>query len=96
MQQESGLTEGKSTIKAGKLIRIWARFRGKKIESIRITGDFYIYPESAIEDLENELVGTSVEDSKIKIENVLKSCETLGIDADSLYRAVVEAWKSRK
>ncbi|AGB05287.1 hypothetical protein AciM339_1434 [Aciduliprofundum sp. MAR08-339] len=96
MQQESGLTEGKSTIKAGKLIRIWARFRGKKIEGIRITGDFYIYPESAIEDLENELVGTSVEDSKIKIENVLKSCETLGIDADSLYRAVVEAWKSRK
>lgn len=96
MQQESGLTKGKSTIKAGKLIRVRARFRGKKIESIKITGDFYIYPESSIEALEKELIGTSVEDWKKIIDNVLKSCETMGVDAESLYRAVVEAWKTRK
>ncbi|MGM5488425.1 MAG: hypothetical protein ACQESG_05740 [Nanobdellota archaeon] len=45
----------------GKLLRIDAEI-GETIQSIRITGDFFIHPESALEDIEGLLAGIRVED----------------------------------
>jgi hypothetical protein len=51
------MAQGETVYKVpgGKLIRIWVDFDGK-INSIRITGDFFVYPETWIEQLEKELV----------------------------------------
>ncbi len=96
MQRESGYTEGRTDFKAGKLIRIRAKFRDDKIEEIRITGDFYIYPEDFIELLEEKLKGAKIEDVDKIINEVLEGAEYIGIDAKSLSMAVREAWTNRK
>ncbi len=96
MQQKSGYTEGRTDFKAGKLIRIRAKFRDDKIEEIRITGDFYIYPEDFIELLEEKLKGAKIEDVDKIINEVLEGAEYIGIDAKSLSMAVREAWMNRK
>ncbi len=95
MQRESGYTEGKADFKAGKLIRIRAKFKGDKIEDIKITGDFYIYPEDSIELLEEKLKGIRIEDVEKIINEILKDAEYIGIDTESLSMAVREAWINR-
>ena len=96
MQQKSGYTEGRVDFKAGKLIRIRAKFRDDKIEDIRITGDFYIYPEDSIELLEEKLKGARIGDVDKIINEVLEGAEYIGIDSRSLSMAVREAWTNRK
>jgi len=96
MQVESGYTEGKANFKAGKLIRISARFKDDKIEDIKITGDFYIYPENSIEILEEKLRGEKMENVEKIINDILKDAECIGIDAKSLTMAVKKAWMNRR
>lgn len=96
MQRESGFTEGRVDFKAGKLIRIRAKFRDDKIEDIRITGDFYIYPEDSIELLEEKLKGARIGDVDKIINDVLEGAEYIGIDSRSLSMAVREAWINRR
>ncbi len=96
MQLENGYTEGKADFKAGKLIRVKAKFQGKRIIEIKINGDFYIYPEDSIERIENALKGKSIEDAKKIIKEIMEDIEGIGIDSNSLILAVEEAWKRRK
>ena len=96
MQRENGYTEGRADFKAGKLIRIRAKFKDDKIEDIKITGDFYIYPENSIELLEEKLKGVRIEDVEKIINEILKDAEYIGIDAKSLGMAVKETWMNRK
>ena len=96
MQQKSGYTEGRADFKAGKLIRIRVKFKNDKIEEIRITGDFYIYPEDSIEILEEQLKGAKIENVDKMIKDILEGAEYIGIDAESLGKAVKEAWINRK
>ena len=96
MQRESGYTEGRADFKAGKLIRIRAKFKDDKIEDIKITGDFYIYPEDTIELVEKKLKGIRIEDVEKIINEILKDAEYIGIDSKSLSMAVREAWMNRK
>ncbi len=95
MSQESGITEGRATLKRGKLLKIKAQFEGKKIKSIRITGDFFIYPESTIEILEEKLKDRSIDEVEKIVKNVLKDCEYIGISPEDIVRAVEMAWMRR-
>jgi len=47
-------------VQGGKLIRIDASFDGGRITSIRITGDFFIHPEQAVESIERFLIGRRI------------------------------------
>ncbi len=95
MEIKSGTTEGRGIVKAGKLVKVLVSFDGERIERIRITGDFFLYPEESIEELESSLVGAKLEDVREIAEDVLKDKEAVGIDAESLSKAVMLAWKSR-
>jgi len=83
-------------IKGGKLIlvELWLKDR---IEKVLISGDFFLYPEEGIEELENSLVGLSrdaeVEEIKERIEEVLKQRELqpVGFGARDLAEVVKEA-----
>ena len=44
-------------VQGGKLIRIKLAQKGTRIEKIKITGDFFLHPETLIDTLENILVG---------------------------------------
>ncbi len=53
--------QGHSVYKApnGKLVKIELDFdpKGKLIEAVKVTGDFFIYPEDSIRMVENRLMG---------------------------------------
>jgi lipoate-protein ligase A len=65
--------ERSATIKVsgGKLLKVAVLSQGGIIEDIRVTGDFFIYPEEALELLEEKLKGrTALDAGKILKEEV--------------------------
>lgn len=62
------------------------------IQSIKITGDFFLHPEEAIDLIESEIVGTKLEKDLIKkkLESLLAGCELYGFSIDSLSDAIIK------
>ncbi|MBD3189861.1 MAG: hypothetical protein GF308_04420 [Candidatus Heimdallarchaeota archaeon] len=56
------------------VIEVELLITNNKISSIKITGDFFIHPEKALEDIETSLIST--ETKKRAIEKVLKKVFT--------------------
>lgn len=56
--------ERSATIKVsgGKVLKVAVRSQGGIIEDVRVTGDFFIYPEEALELLEAKLKGRMAQD----------------------------------
>ncbi len=61
------------------------------IQSIKITGDFFLHPEEKIDLIESEIVGTKLEKEfvKKKLESLLSGCEIYGFSIDSLSDAII-------
>jgi len=82
-----------TTTKLGKIVKIKLAYKQKSqlIHSIRITGDFFVHPEEAIEQLEQELCGIKLEkeDLKNKIQLVLKNSKFFGFEIDSLVDVIL-------
>ncbi len=79
--------------KSQKLIRIMLEYDETEntINSITIAGDFFLYPEEALETLEAGLIGTKLEKDALKqeIDNCLKNSEVYGFDSTSLTEAIL-------
>jgi lipoate---protein ligase len=80
-------------IRSQKLIRIALEYdeRENTINSITISGDFFLYPEEALEALEARLIGTKLERDTLKqdIDRYLKNSEAYGFDSISLTEAIL-------
>ncbi len=57
-------------VPGGKLIRLSLDLEDKRIRSIKLTGDFFIHPETAIAQIEATLTGVNVDD----VNKVLREC----------------------
>lgn len=83
--------------KAEKLINVSLTYdeENNTIHSIKITGDFFLYPEEKLEILEENLKGTPLKKEIVreKIEQVLKDSEPYGFDIDSLTHAILQCVK---
>jgi lipoate---protein ligase len=79
--------------KSQKLIRIMLEYDETEntINSITISGDFFLYPEEALETLEARLIGTKLERDTLKqeIDMYLKNSEVYGFDSTSLTEAIL-------
>ena len=79
--------------KSQKLIRVMVEYDETEnaINSITITGDFFLHPEEALETLEANLIGTKLERHALKqeIDNGLKNSEVYGFDSTSLTEAIL-------
>jgi hypothetical protein len=79
--------------KSQKLIRIMLEYDETEntINWITIAGDFFLYPEDALETLEAGLIGTRLDRETIKqeIDNCLKNSEVYGFDSTSLTEAIL-------
>jgi len=79
--------------KSQKLIRITLEYdeTNNTINSITIAGDFFLYPEEALETLEVDLIGTKLERDALKkvSDNCLKDSEAYGFDSASLTEAIL-------
>ncbi|MGI0003282.1 MAG: lipoate protein ligase C-terminal domain-containing protein [Nitrosopumilaceae archaeon] len=61
------------------------------IQSIKITGDFFLHPEETIDLIESGIVGIKLEKDlvKKKLESLLSGCELYGFSIDSLSDAII-------
>jgi lipoate---protein ligase len=79
--------------KSQKLIRVMLEYDETEntINSITIAGDFFVYPEEALETLEADLIGRKLERDTLKqeIDNCLKNSEVYGFDSTSLTEAIL-------
>ena len=79
--------------KSQKLIRIMLEYDETEntINWITIAGDFFHYPEEALEILEAALIGTRLDRETLRqeIENCLKNYEVYGFDSTSLTEAIL-------
>ena len=79
--------------KSQKLIRILLGYDETEntINWITIAGDFFLYPEEALESLEAGLIGTKLERETLKqqIDKCLTNSEVYGFDSTSLTEAIL-------
>lgn len=81
-----------NTYKSKKLIKISLEYAEdtKIIHSIRITGDFFLYPEETLDEIESKLIGAKLDRSiKETIDKCLTHSDAFGFDSRSLTDAIV-------
>ncbi len=79
-----------------KLVHIDVDFDGDIISCIHISGDFFIYPEEAIADIEHTLLGLPVDPQLIE-QNIItlihnNTVEMVGISASTIAQGIQEAF----
>jgi lipoate---protein ligase len=79
----------------GKLLKIFLDYDEKSnlINEISVTGDFFAYPEEAIELMENKLKNTLLEREHLlkKIRSIIKEhdIQFIGLDAEGLTEGIL-------
>ena len=98
MEATPGISEGSAVYKVagGKMIKVRARFAGGLIEDIRLSGDFFLHPEEAIEDVESALRGVDVREVERAIAAALQGVECVGVSPSDFCRAIRMAYEARK
>ena len=79
--------------KGEKYIRISVRIEEGKVKKVYIRGDFFCYPEDAIERLENALVGRRPEEIPEAFRRTMEGVELLGVRREELLDLILEASK---
>lgn len=59
------------TLKKGKLLRIEFERHDDVVKDIRITGDFFVYPENALEEMEELIKGQHVNNIQKELETYM-------------------------
>ena len=83
----------------GKLLKIFLDYNKKNnvIYNIKITGDFFAYPEEAIEIIENKLKNSFLKKEVLleKINSIIKEnhIEFIGLDAEGLTDGILMCLK---
>jgi hypothetical protein len=87
------LKSAHNVYKSQKLIRVKLEYDETEntIKSITIAGDFFLYPEEALETLEADLIGTKLQRNTLKkvIDKSLKNSQAYGFDSTSLEEAIL-------
>jgi len=79
----------------GKLLKISVEYNKKNnvIKNIRITGDFFAYPEEAIEQMETKLRNTVLDEEQLldKIRSIITEyhIQFIGVDAEGLTKGIL-------
>jgi len=82
-----------NVLKSQKLIKITLEYDeiSNTIHSIKITGDFFLYPEDSLDKLETNLIDTKLEKNSLiqKIRESLDDSQAFGFDSESLTKAIL-------
>ncbi len=74
----------------GKLLRLEVDMEKDTIRSIKISGDFFIHPETAITQIEGLLAGKSIDDVNDTVNRFIEenNVQLIGFDASDLTEAL--------
>lgn len=94
--------EGESSRKVpgGKLVRARVRFGEDRIESVKLTGDFFLYPEEALDRVEDAIAGKPVDSDHVDLAETVEyaledaEAELVGIGPDDVAIAVLDAMEA--
>jgi len=85
-------------VEGGKLVKAQVIIDGNRIRKVKVTGDFFLHPEELIEELEEALVGTSLNESSLTelIRSIIekKNATLLGASPEDFAKCIVMAGKS--
>lgn len=85
-------------IPEGKMLKLKVEFRGQVIDSIRILGDFFLHPESTLEEIEKRLEGCEVNveliTSEIQIALDRSNAVLIGASALDIAKAIMKAFEN--
>ena len=89
------LGKASKKVSNGKLVRVEVTFEGDVIESVRITGDFFLHPEEALLDIETLLKGISIDEAEGKLEAFSKErqLEFVGLSPADIVLVLKEAMR---
>ena len=83
-------------VPGGKMLEVKLEFNGT-IKSIQILGDFFLYPDTLLQEIESRLVGTGTEESeeniRMRISELVgsKNATMVGITPEAIASAVKRA-----
>jgi lipoate-protein ligase A len=80
-------------VPGGKLLKVAVECEGDRIVKVRITGDFFMHPEDALEKLEGRLGGVRVGEVGDVVGESLADVGLYGVDVESIVKAIREAVK---
>jgi hypothetical protein len=78
-------------VPGGKLLRVSVDHEGEMLRKVKLSGDFFMHPEDALESLEAKLTGVRLSQVRGIVESELSEVRMYGIDAKSIIRALWEA-----
>jgi len=87
-------------VKNGKMIAAEVLVNQGKIESVRLTGDFFVHPEEAVDQIENNLIGSRAGEDENELagraREAVKSygAQLVGFSEKDVARVVKEAIKN--
>ncbi len=90
------ISRASKKVKEGKLVKVEVEY-GEVIKIIKITGDFFLLPEDALETIEKSMLGLEKEAgseviaSKIRSVAETRNVQMLGIGPESLAQVIREA-----
>ncbi|MFW9850578.1 MAG: lipoate protein ligase C-terminal domain-containing protein [Candidatus Thorarchaeota archaeon] len=69
----------------GKLIKVKLSIKGDSIETIILTGDFFLHPEVVLDEIEKGLIGVNLDETSIRssIDQILRNNGAVLIGASS-------------
>jgi lipoate-protein ligase A len=85
-------------VEGGKLVKAQVIIDGNRIRKVKVTGDFFLHPEELIEELEEALVGSLLNESSLTelIRSIIekKNATLLGASPEDFAKCIVMAGKS--
>jgi len=82
-------------VKDGKLIKVWVVEHHGRIEKIKITGDFFLHPETLIDEMEAALVNKPLNEGVIAgtIERLMKERDAtlIGASPEDIAKCIMMA-----
>lgn len=79
----------------GKLLRVRLRQTGDRIDSVRISGDFFLIPEDSLPKLEKMLEDVPLREKELKllVDRFFRgtSAKGLGVEPDDFVKAILSA-----
>ncbi len=91
------MRQKKSVVKENgeKLLRLFLMEEGGIIDSVKLTGDFFLYPEEGVDAIERSLAGVPCREKEI-VDAVItamkeNSIEMVGLSPQSIARAILQA-----
>ncbi|MEM0378953.1 MAG: hypothetical protein QXP68_03020 [Thermosphaera sp.] len=86
------MPEYKEVVRYGKTVSIELRVEDCRVVFFRLTGDFFINPEEALDEVEGGVIGCGSAECIRSVLSRLREYVVLGIDLDDLERRIVETY----